>query len=120
MSNVAAENKTVEIRKLNTQDFWQVLTIIRKGGKEAVSRLENLQDMDQMAAGMLLMDVGLEFAQKELSVFFAGIANMSVEEYEQADFDTTLSILEQLEEKENLADFFGRAVKFGKKFSKKK
>lgn len=120
MANVAAENKTVEIRKLNTQDFWQVLTIIRKGGKEAVSRLENLQDMDQMAAGMLLMDVGLEFAQKELSVFFAGIANMSVEEYEQADFDTTLSILEQLEEKENLADFFGRAVKFGKKFSTKK
>lgn len=120
MSNAAAENKAIEIRKLNTQDFWQVLTIMRKGGKEALGRLENLQDMDQMAAGMLIMDVGLEFAQKELSVFFASIANMSVEEYEKADFDATLSILEQLEEKENLKDFFERAVKFGKKFSKKK
>lgn len=120
MTNLTKENATIEIRKLNTQDFWQIVTIIRKGGKEAVDRLQNLQEMDQMAAGMLLLDVGLEFAQKELSVFFAGIANMTVEEYETADFDTTLTILEQLEERENLADFFGRAVKFGKKLFKKK
>lgn len=112
--------QTIEIRKLNTQDFFQILTIIRKGGKEALAKLENLQDVDKMEAGMLIFDVGLEFAQKELSVFLASIANMTVEEYQEADFDTTLTILEQLEERENLADFFGRAVKFFKKFSKKK
>lgn len=122
MTNAAAGTTAkgeLQIRKLNTQDFWQIVTIIRKGGKDAIARLENLQEMDQIEAGMLLLDVGLEFAQKELGVFFAGIANMTVEEYENASFDTTLSILEQLEHRENLASFFNRAVKFGKRFSKK-
>lgn len=114
------EAKTIEIRKLNTQDFFSIITIIRKGGKEALAKLDNIQQLDKMEAGMLIFDVGLEFAQKELSVFLASIANMSVEEYEKSDFDTTLTILEQLEERENLTDFFSRAVKFGKKFSTKK
>lgn len=123
MVNKAAateENENVvQIRSLNTKDFWNIVDIFRVGGKEAIAKIKEVENLSQTEAGMLILDVGLEFAQKELSKFFAGIANMTVDEYENADFDTTLSILEQLEEKENLADFFGRAVKFGKRFFKK-
>lgn len=123
----ATENETnetreysVTIRNLNTKDFWNIVDIFRVGGKQAISKIKEVEGLSQTEAGMLILDVGLEFAQKELSKFFADIAEMKVEEYEAASFDTTLDILEQLEEKENLADFFGRAVKFGKKFYKKK
>lgn len=114
------QTQTVQIRNLNTKDFWNIVDIFRVGGKEAIAKIKDVEDLNQTEAGMLILDVGLEFAQKELSKFFAAIAEMSVEEYEAASFDTTLLILEQLEEKENLADFFDRAVKFGKKFFKKK
>lgn len=114
------EPNAVIIRPLNTKDFWNIVDIFRVGGKEAIAKIKDVEDLNQTEAGMLILDVGLEFAQKELSKFFAEIAEMTPQEYEKAGFDTTLSILEQLEEKENLADFFDRAVKFGKKFFKKK
>jgi hypothetical protein len=110
----------IQIRNLNTKDFWNLLNIIRAGGKDAFSRMKDLDPDDKQAAGILLLDIGMEHAQKELSKFFADIAEMTTEEYEQSGFDTTLSILEQLEQREGIADFFNRAAKFIKKFYKGK
>lgn len=109
----------VQVKKLNTKDFWNIVNIFRVAGKEAIGQLKSKEEMTKQEAGMLIFDVGMEHAQKELSKFFAELVNMTVEEYEAAPFDTTLTILEQLEQNENLADFFGRAAKFGKSFFKK-
>lgn len=115
------EAGAINIRPLNTKDFWNIIDIFRVGGKEAIAKLPTGgQEISKSEAGMLILDVGLEYAQAELFKFFASIAQMTPAEYEAAPFDTTLIILEQLTEKENLADFFTRAVNFGKTFFKKK
>lgn len=110
--------KKIEVRKLNTQDFWSVLDILRKGGKEAFSRLREADDAESdTARGMVLFDVGMQYAQKELQQFFADISGMKLEEYQKSELDTTLEIIEQLEEKNNLGDFFQRVAGLAKKFS---
>ena len=112
-----AEN--IEIRRLNTKDFWTIVNILRKGGKEAFSRMAQLeQNASVEERGMFIMDIGMEFAQKELSAFLADLAGMTKEEYENGSFDLTLTIIEQLAERENLEDFIKRVAALAKKFSK--
>lgn len=108
----------INIRKLNTADFWTLLNIIRKGGKDAMIRLQeaNKQD-DDGARAMIILDVGMEYAEKELTVLFADLAGMTVEEYLQADFDTTLAILEKLIEQEDIANFIKRVANLAGRFS---
>lgn len=108
----------MKIRKLNTQDFWSIIRILRKGGKEALSKLKESEDMSDMERGMLLFDIGMEYAETELTKLFASVANMTIEDYKNSEFDTTLSIIEQLNENENLGDFFKRAANIAKSFSR--
>lgn len=115
-----AQTKKIEVRALNTKDFWAILQIVRKGGKEAFLQVKQINDGDEMGAAMVLLDIGLQYAEKELGVFLASIAGMTAEEYEAAPFDTTLTIIEEMEKKEDLAGFFKRAASFIQKFSTKK
>lgn len=110
----------IQVRPLNTKDFWNILNIVRAGGKAAFQKLREADQDSEMGAAMVILDIGMEFAQKELSVFLAGVANMTVEEYNNSDFDTTLEILEKLDDQEDLKTFFMRAANFVKRFSPKK
>lgn len=112
---------TLKVRGLNTKDFWAIISIIRKGGKEAITRMKNLPaDADEMARGMLILDIGMEYAEKDLTALLADLAGMTLEEYEAAPFDTTLEIIEQITAKEDLANFFKRVSGLVSTFTKKK
>lgn len=109
----------MEIKKLNTKHFWSIVSMIRKGGKDAILKLQQIpqgEGADDLARGMIIFDVAMEHAERDLKALFADLADMSLEEYEQAPYDLTLDIIEALSEKENLADFFKRAASFAKKF----
>lgn len=107
----------MDIKKLNTQHFWTIVSIIRKGGKDAILKLQQLdENADDLARGLLIFDIAMEHAEKDLQKLFADLAGVSIEEYHEMPFDTTLTIVEAIAEKENLTDFFKRAANFSKKF----
>lgn len=112
----------MEIKRLNTQHFWSIVSMIRKGGKEAILKLQELNKgaADNQGAdlerGMIIFDVAMEYAEKDLQTLFADLAGMTLEEYREAPYDVTLEIIEQLAEQEDLASFFKRAASFTKKF----
>lgn len=117
---------TIKVRGLNTKDFWNLLKIVKAGGKEAFAAL-NAADSDEGRA-MVIIDIGLDYAEKELSGFLASLAGtgegknfepLTVEQYHAGPFDLSLTILEQVQEKNDLADFFKRAANFIKKFQNK-
>jgi hypothetical protein len=127
----------MKIRRLNTKDFWNVLGILRKGGKEAFTKMREIEAAEAIELkdaspeekeaakkaantqrGMILFDIGMEYAEEELSRLFADLAGFkNVEEYHAAGFDTTLEIIEQLTENEDLGNFFARVAALTKKFS---
>ena len=110
----------IQVRKLNTADFWRLLNIIRKGGKEALIKLQSVNTAeDDGARAMVLLDVGMEYAEKELTAFLADLAGLSQEEYMESGFDTTLAIIEQLAEQEDISNFTKRVVNLAGKFSEK-
>lgn len=108
----------LQVRKMNTADFWAILKMVSKGGKEAITKLQ--QASGEAESTYIIIDVCMEFAETELKAFLAGLVNMSIEEYEQGDFDLTLVILEKWQEQEDLASFFKRAAGLINKFYKKK
>ena len=140
----------MEIKKLNTKHFWLLVSMIRKGGKDAIFQLQALEVKEKIAKeeaakaaagdapalteeeikkqkadadmerGMILFDIAMEHAETDLQKLFADLADMTLDEYQQADFDLTLEIIEQLADKEDLASFFQRAANFAKKFLPKK
>lgn len=114
-------------RGLTTKDFWQLLKIIKAGGKEAFSKLSEAETNEQRA--MIVVDVGLDYAAEELSKFLADLAGrekegkftgLTLAEYEEGPFDLSLTILEKVQEKSDLAGFFKRAANFIGKFGAKK
>lgn len=113
----AQTNEKLSIRRLNTKDFWTVLSVLRKGGKEALSRMGAAEEMDNMARGILIMDIGLEYAEKDLKGLLADLAGMSLEEYEKQPFETTIDIIEVVSEQEDLSAFFKRVAGLFKKVS---
>lgn len=111
-----AEN-AVTVRKLNTKDFWALLKIVKAGGKEAFSQLQEAKTNEQRAA--VILDVGLDFAENQLTEFIADLAGLTKEQYLEGDFDLTLTVLEKAQEQNDFADFFKRAASFIKKFQGK-
>jgi hypothetical protein len=117
---MAQQTKEITVRPLNTKDFWSILQIVRKGGKAAFMQLKQVDQDNEMGAAMVLLDIGLEYAEKDLSKLLADLAGMDAEQYNGAPFDTTLTIIEKLEKQEDLKSFFTRAAAFIKKFSAQK
>ncbi len=113
----------LQVRALDTRDFFKIMDILRKGGKEAFQKMQNAAQQDGETSEnyrtMILLDVGMEHAQKELKELFASLAGISVEEYEKSDFDTTLTIIEHIEEHNNMASFFKRVTKLVQKYTDK-
>ena len=107
----------LKFRGLNTKDFWSLLKIVKAGGKEALNAL-NEADTNEGRA-MIIIDIGLDYAEKELSGFLADLAGLTLEEYQVGPFDLSLTILEQVQERNDLAGFFNRAANFIKKFGAK-
>lgn len=106
----------IQVRKPNTEDFWKLLKIIKSGGKEAISRMKDLDSDNEMAAALLIVDVGMDHAEKDLKAFLADLAGMTVEEFNEGDFDLTFSVIEAFSEKVDLPSFFKRAADLFKKF----
>lgn len=127
----------LNIKPLNTSHFWQLISMIRKGGKEAIMTLqqmavreaaekklaeeqgkewgENEKKQLEMERGMVIFDIAMQHAERDLKAMFADLAGMTLEEYEAARFDLTFDIIEHLIEKEDLAGFFRRAANFAQK-----
>ena len=102
---MATDSQKIDIRPLNTKDFWTMVNVIKKGGVAAMQRMSELKNGTNEERGFFLLDVGLEYAQPELMAFFADLAGMTVEEFENGDFDFTLTVIEQLIEREDLGTF---------------
>ena len=113
VDQTAPEEKII-IRKLNTQDFWTIVKMVAKGGKEAIAKVQAAQDSTESV--MIIFDIAMEYAENDLIKFLASIANMTEDEYKNGDFDLTLKILEQWEKQEDLSNFFKRAAGLVKKF----
>jgi hypothetical protein len=116
----------LKFRGLTTKDFWQLLKIIKAGGKEAFAALSEAETNEQRA--MVVIDIGLDYAEKELAAFLADLAfreqegskkPLTIDEYNQGPFDLSLTILEKVQESNDLAGFFKRAANFIKKFGAK-
>lgn len=107
----------IDIRPLNTKDFWTMVNVIKKGGVAAMQRMSELKNGTNEERGFFLLDVGLEYAQPELMAFFADLAGMTVEEFENGDFDFTLTVIEQLIEREDLGTFIKRVGNLAAKLS---
>ena len=90
--------------------FWTVLSILRKGGKEAVVRMGQAGELDNTARGLMIIEIGLEYAERDLKGLLADLVGMTPEEYEQEPFETTLDIVETLSEQEDLPAFGKRVV----------
>lgn len=113
----AVNYEELEFRKLNTKDFWSLLKIIKAGGKEAFAALNQAETDEQRA--MVIIDVGIDYAEKELAAFLGDIAGLTVAQYHEGPFDLSLTILESVQENNDLAGFFKRAANFIKKFGAK-
>lgn len=115
------EAAALQVRPLNNTDFWALINMIRKGGKQAFKAMKEADDsQDNTARGMVIFEVGMEYAAEEMQQLFARLVGMTKEEFENAPFDTTLTIIESLTEQNDLGNFIKRAAAVIKKFSKEK
>lgn len=114
-----------QVRRLKTKDLYSLITILGKCGKEAISKIseavnpENKQ-MDNSSVGLAVISTLLLYAEEEIKPFFASIVDKTVEEFNELPFDATLVIIEELGKKEDLPNFFKRALDLMKVFSFKK
>lgn len=111
----------IKVRKLNNADFWALIQIIRKGGKQAIAALKEADEaQDNRARGMVIFEVGMQYAEQELQELFAKLCGMSKEEFLNEDFDTTLTVMERIVEDNDLGNFIKRVSAIIKKFSGEK
>lgn len=115
------EAAALTVRPLNNTDFWALINMIRKGGKQAFAAMKEADNADDNTArGMVIFEVGMEYAEKEMQQLFARLVDMTPEQFAEAPFDTTLTIIESLTEQNDLGNFIKRAAAVIKKFSKDK
>ena len=109
------------MRALNTSDLMKAVAIAGKIGLKAKDSLKTQEgeQMSSLAIGMTFFSVAAEHAEKDLKAFLAGIAEMSIEEFDKQPFDFPIAVIEHLAETEDLQGFLQRVTTLMKKLSRK-
>lgn len=109
------------MRALNTSDLMKAVAIAGKIGMKAkdAMKLKEGEQMDNAAIGITYFSVAAEHAEKDVKAFLAGIAEMSIEEFDKMPFDYSLEVIEHLTDTEDLAGFLQRVGSLMKRISKK-
>jgi len=132
-----------QVRELKTKDLYMIVKLLGKCGKDALSSIsESLsvaakaeQNVEKNAdgsiknnavvsssyssVGLTVISTILLYAESDIKPFFAGLINQTLEEFDNMPFDTTLAIVEELGKKEDLPNFFKRAISLTSIFSSK-
>lgn len=103
------------MRKLNTLDLLKVTSMFGKIGK----KVEISEGMTEQQIGLTFFASALEHAETELKELLAGVAEMTVEEFEKMPFDYPLDVIEHLIENEDMQGFLQRVKGLIEKLSKK-
>ena len=82
-----------------------------KGTPEGVEGGKDIQ-----VFGVQLLGAVLVVAESDVKPFLADLVGMTVEEFDITPYKTSLIIIEKLAKKENLLDFFQRAMKLVEAF----
>lgn len=103
------------MRKLNTNDFIKCASLLGKIGKE----LEIDEGMSNAQVGVSIFATCMKHAETDFKIILADIAEMTVEEFEQQDFDFPIVLIEQISEQQNLQSFFIRVKGLANKITRK-
>lgn len=107
----------MEIRNLQTSDFFKVATIISKITAEAMKDIVGgTQDTAQVGAAFI--SSAFKHAETDVKIWLASLIGKTPAEFDEMPFDTPLEIIEVLAERENLKSFFLRAKGLAGKVSK--
>ena len=102
----------VKVRELKTKDLLKITSILGKSAGETRKELANVGAMSGMELGLLIFQVILSKADDdEMKEWLASLIDMEVEEFEETDFDTTLDIVEELQQRDDVDSFFKRAAR---------
>lgn len=107
----------MEVRNLNTADFFIVAKILSKIGSDVIREIDD--KTNEMQAGILLLTSALERADNDVLNWLADLAGKTPEEFKEAEFDAPIAVIEALAEKEDLQRFFVRVRGLVEKISKK-
>lgn len=133
-----------QVRNLQTKDLYALVRILGKCGKDAliqisatlaaakvetkeneedpadVSVAKDDKDKSNISVGLTIISTLLLYAESDIKPFFASLVDKTTEEFDKLPFDATLAIIEELGKKEDLPNFFKRAMSLTKIFSTKK
>jgi len=100
------------MRRLNSNDLMTCVAIFGKVG----NNLKVEAGASEAALGMQFVSSALSFAQSDIKVLLADIAEMTVEEFEQQPFDFPITVVEWLFDNEDMKSFFQRVKALTQKF----
>jgi hypothetical protein len=103
------------MRRLSTSDLIKTASLLGKIGRE----VKLAPDMSNAEIGLVMFSAVATKADAELKELLAGIAEMTIEEFEKQPFDYPLELIEQLAEQEDLSRFFTRVKALQAKLSSK-
>ena len=103
------------MRKLNASDLLKCTAILGRVGK----RLEIDETMNDKQIGISFLASAMEHAETDLKGLLAGIAEISIEDFEKQPFDYPIEVVEFLADNEDLAGFLQRVKSLTIKLSKK-
>lgn len=109
----------MEIRKLETKDFFKAATILGKIGADSFREMKAAveAEKDQAQVGIAFISSALKYAETDFKNWFADLANVTVEEFDKMGFEAPIEIIEHLAENNNLPLFFQRVKGIVGKFS---
>lgn len=88
--------------------------------KLKVAEESSKKEKNNMSVGLAVITTLLVYAETDIKPFFASLINKTVSEFDELPMDTTLVIIEELGQKEDLPNFFKRAMSLVSVFSLKK
>lgn len=120
-------NTEIKVRTLNVNDMFFMARLLLKVGddlkddltallssaakkgkkvKDAKGSDETLEGEVGLALAWKVLSACLEHAEKDLKEWLASLVNKTSEEFGEMPIDTSLVVIDQLMEQENLANFF--------------
>lgn len=109
------------MRALNTADLMKAVTIAGKISHKIKDQLntEESEKLSSLQIGMAVIGAAMQYAETEFTELLASIAEMNIEEFKKQPFDYPIQVIEELAEKEDLADFLQRVTSLRKRLSKR-
>lgn len=98
----------VKVRKLNSGDFHKLLKIAGKMGNDALLSLVKQSQVTNFSAGMAFVSSALKCASEDIKELLCDLTGLTIEEYDQQEFDFPLDVLEVVFAQQDMGKVFLR------------